>query len=207
MTLTELHCCLGHISPAAAACLVKEGKIHGIKLLQPTKSDFCQTCAEAKLKCMPFPKECQNHATKVGEVIHSDMWGPAQTQAIGGKQYWITFIDEYTCWGEVYFMKAKSEALLKYKTFEAWFEKQHSIQIKRLQSDRGGEYLSNKFNEYLDSRGIVRKLTVHDTPWQNGIAECCNGILADRVRAMLLDSGLPKFLWSEATAHTMWIQN
>ena len=101
----------------------------------------------------------------------------------------------------------KSDVLENYQTLDKRMETQDKIRIKILQSDRGGEYLGTKFTKYLAERGTTRRLTVHDTPSSNGISERCNGILADHVRSMLIDSDLPKFLWGEATKHAMWVRN
>lgn len=46
--------------------------------------------------------------------------------------------------------------------------------IKVLHSDRGGEYMSEEFTTFLDRKGTERKLTVHDTPQENGVAEQLN---------------------------------
>ena len=53
----------------------------------------------------------------------------------------------------------------------------------------------------------MRKLTVHDTPEHNGVAKCLNQTLLEKVRAMLHESSLPKFLWAEATAHAVYLKN
>jgi hypothetical protein len=71
-------------------------------------------------------------------------------------------------------------------------------------SDHGGEYLSNAFTMHLESKGTTQLLTIHDSPASNGIAECCNGLITEYIRAMLLESGLPKFLWAEVAHHVMW---
>ena len=86
-------------------------------------------------------------------------------------------------------------------------EIQFGRDIKRLQSDRGGEYTGNEFTQHLREHGTTRQLTVHDSPPSNGIAERCNGVIVEHVRAMLIDSGLPKFLWLEAMQFAMWIRN
>jgi hypothetical protein len=70
-------------------------------------------------------------------------------------------------------MSRKNEAFACYKQYEAWDETQHGARIKQLQTDRGGEYLSGEFTAHLKSKGTVRKLTVHDTPEENGSTECC----------------------------------
>ena len=52
-------------------------------------------------------------------------------------------------------MQYKSEAFQKFKDFRAEVEKQLGKSIKSLRSDRGGEYLSNEFQNYLKENGIV----------------------------------------------------
>jgi Reverse transcriptase (RNA-dependent DNA polymerase)/Integrase core domain len=201
-----LHQMLGHISPAAAAKLVKDGQISGIELTDDDAT-FCETCAALKIKCLPFPKEHLKLAITISDVVHSDIWGPAQITSLGGKRSWCTFIDEYSRWGTLFFLKSKDKVLSCYKVFEARLETQFGVKIKALMSDRGGEYLSNTFTMHLDSKGTTRLLTVHNSPASNRIAERCNGVIAEHVRVMLLESNLPKFLWAEAAHHTMWLCN
>jgi hypothetical protein len=76
-----------------------------------------------------------------------------------------------------------------------------------LRSDRGGEYLSTAFNEHLAAAGTAKKLTTHDTPQLNGIAERLNRTLLERIRAFAHDSGLPLSLWGEALRHAAWLKN
>ncbi|GJZ33833.1 retrotransposon protein, putative, ty1-copia subclass [Tanacetum coccineum] len=46
-----------------------------------------------------------------------------------------------------------------------------ALKIKALRSDRGGEYLSQEFKDYLSENGIVQNLTSPYTPQQNGVSE------------------------------------
>jgi len=48
---------------------------------------------------------------------------------------------------------------------------------------------------------------VHDSLPQNGTAERGMRMRAKRAQALLLASGLPRFLWEEAMKHTTWLQN
>jgi hypothetical protein len=45
---------------------------------------------------------------------------------------------------------------------------------------------------------MARKLTTHDTPQLNGIAEHLNCTLLEWIHAFTHTSGLPKSLWGEA---------
>ena len=68
----------------------------------------------------------------------------------------------------IYCISWKLEVLAKYKEYEAWMKTQYGKPIKVLQSDRGGEYLSNKFDNHLEANGTIRSPTVHNTPEENG---------------------------------------
>ena len=130
----------------------------------------------------------------MGDRIYSDVWGPSRHQTIDKKFYYISFTDDYSRESVIYLMKAKDEAFQKYKLYKAMLACQRGIQIKILIMDRGGEYTSTKFNKHLENQGTNHRLTVHDTPESNGVAERLNRTLVERTHAMLLDSKLPKFL-------------
>ncbi|GJT02856.1 retrotransposon protein, putative, ty1-copia subclass, partial [Tanacetum coccineum] len=57
--------------------------------------------------------------------------------------------------------------------------------IKALRSDRGGEYISQEFKDYLKACGIVQQLTPPYTPQHNGVSERRNRTLLDMVRSMM----------------------
>ncbi|KAK8508994.1 hypothetical protein V6N12_016838 [Hibiscus sabdariffa] len=69
------------------------------------------------------------------------------------------------------YMRHKSEALEKFKEFKNEVQNQQGKSIKALRSDRGGEYLSQDFDELLKECGIVSQLTPPGTPQWNGVSE------------------------------------
>ena len=75
-----------------------------------------------------------------------------------------------------------------------------------LRFDRGGEYLSIEFHDYLKECGIVLQLTPPKTPQLNGVAEGRNQTLLDMVRSMMIRASLPISLWGyalETAAHIL----
>ena len=66
--------------------------------------------------------------------------------------------------------------------------------------DNAREFILSEFQEYLDSEGIILEMTSPYLPSQNGVAERLNRTSIERARAMIINSGLPKFLWEEAIA-------
>jgi transposase InsO family protein len=95
-------------------------------------------------------------------------------------------------------------------------ENQHSITIKIVRSNRGGEYygrhapygqIPGPFAKYLEENGIKAQYSMPGEPQQNGVAERCNRTLMDMVRSMLSDSSLPVELWMEALKTVAHILN
>jgi transposase InsO family protein len=102
----------------------------------------------------------------------------------------------------VYLLKTKDEVLNYFKTYKAEGENQLERKIKRLRSDRGGEYFSNAFDEFCVEHGIVRERTPPYSPQSNGIAERKNRTLTKLVNSMLDTAGLSKEWWCEALLTT-----
>ncbi|KAK8669723.1 hypothetical protein V6N13_107147 [Hibiscus sabdariffa] len=65
---------------------------------------------------------------------------------------------------------ASVSALEKFKEFKNEVQNQHGKSIKALRSNRGGEYLSQDFDELLKECGIVSQLTAPGTPQWNGVS-------------------------------------
>jgi transposase InsO family protein len=89
----------------------------------------------------------------------------------GDKRYFITFIDDSTRFCYVYLLKSKDEALRYFKTYKVEAENQLERKIKRLRSDRGGEYFSGDFSEFYVEHGIIHESRPPYSPQSNGVAE------------------------------------
>src|ERR1700710_1931267 len=88
LTVCELHRVLGHVSQSAVLDAVKKGLIEGVKLDSTLQPEFCDACTQAKASRQPFPAETKNWARTYGELVHTDLWGPAQTTSISGYLYY-----------------------------------------------------------------------------------------------------------------------
>jgi transposase InsO family protein len=147
-------------------------------------------------------------AQHFGDEIHTDVWGPSPIATCQGRKYFATFTDDATRYTVTYLLRTKVEALEAYKSFEAWAITQgHCTVIKVLRSDCGGKYLSRAFDQHLKKAGTARKLTTHDTPQLNGVAEHLNRTLLERIHALTHASSLPKLLWGKALRHAAWLKN
>jgi hypothetical protein len=69
-----------------------------------------------------------------------------------GGNYFITFIDDFTRFGHVYLISHKSEALDCFIRYTNLVENKLSTKIKALRTDRGREYLSEQFKNFVMKR-------------------------------------------------------
>ena len=113
------------------------------------------------------------------------------TLSLGGSQYFLLFIDDYTHMMWVYFLRYKSHVFECFRKFKPQAEKESGHCIKALHSDRGGEYLSNEFKAYYDDYAIQRQLTASYTLEQNGVSERKNRTITEMARSLLKGKQLP----------------
>ena len=93
------------------------------------------------------------------------------------------------------------------KIYKAEVKNQLEKKIKRIRSDRGGEYFSNEFDSFCAEHSIIHERTPPYSPQSNGVAERKNRTLTDLVNAMLDVSGLSKAWWVEAILTSCHVLN
>jgi len=89
----------------------------------------------------------------------------------GGKRYFMTLIDVATRFCYVYLLHTKNEALDYFKIYKPEVENQLERKIKRLRSNRGGEYFPLIFDEFYEEHGIIHEMMRPYSPQSNGVAE------------------------------------
>ncbi|KAK4403179.1 hypothetical protein Sango_1058600 [Sesamum angolense] len=124
----------------------------------------------------------QNHGVKMLSLVEKleDLKARLDNDT-EGFSYFITFADDQSRYGYVYLMRYKSEAFGRFKEYRLEVGNQTSHKIKALQSDRGGEYLSDEFIDYLKENEILSQWTPPGTPQLNGVAERRNQTLLHMV--------------------------
>ena len=123
------------------------------------------------------------------------------------KKYYITFIDDYSRYTKLYILRHKDETGEMFLKYKAEVENQLGKKIKRLRTDRGGEYESNPFNSFCEEHGIIHETTPPYSPESNGVAERKNRTLKDMMNSMLVSSGAALNLCGEAILSACHFQN
>jgi RIO-like serine/threonine protein kinase len=154
---------------ASFGCLMRLANLNLIPKFNLVKKSKCHVCVESKQPCKPH-KAAEARSLAHLELVHSDLCEMNGILTKGGKRYFLTFIDDSTRFCYVYLL-TKDEAFNYFKTYKAEVENQLERKIKRLRSDRGGEYFSNVFDEFCVEHGIIHERTPPFSPQSNGIVE------------------------------------
>ncbi|GJY54054.1 putative RNA-directed DNA polymerase [Tanacetum coccineum] len=197
------HCHLAHINKKRIEKLQQEGLL---KSTDDESFDQCVSCLSGKMTRKSFPHRPERVTDLLG-IIHTDVCGPLRHVSRQGASYFITFTDDYSRYGYVYLLKHKHEVFETFKVFKNEVENQLGKTIKAIRSDRGGEYISQEFKDYLKANGIVQQLTPPYTPQHNGVSERRNRTLLDMVRSMMNLTTLPLSFWDYALESATRILN
>ncbi|MCO5596690.1 hypothetical protein L7F22_050758 [Adiantum nelumboides] len=154
-----------------------------------------------------FSQDGSVRATRKLQLVHSDVCGPMRTSSVGNSLYFVSFIDDFSrfCW--VYPLKAKSHVFAIFQRYVSMVENETGCKVQTLRTDRGGEYMSGAFKDFLGKKGIKHQCTMPYTPQQNGVVKRKNGSLMEMARCMLKAKSLPHKLWMEAVACAAHVLN
>ncbi|WVY98453.1 hypothetical protein V8G54_030604 [Vigna mungo] len=64
--------------------------------LQSIEFDMCEDCILGKQKRVSFQRSGRIPKKEILEIVHSDVCGPITISYIGGKRYFVTFIDDHS---------------------------------------------------------------------------------------------------------------
>jgi hypothetical protein len=95
--------------------------VTGVPQLSSEHQDVCRGCALGKFTKTSFPSSDTRSAGAL-DLIHTDVCGPMSRASFSGREYYLTFIDDYSRKTWIYFLKTKSEVFKRFQEFKALVE-------------------------------------------------------------------------------------
>ena len=75
------------------------------------------------LRKIPVPKYSGTRTKDILEVVHTDILWPFNPKAVDGQHYAIGFVDSFSSYQKVYFLKTSNDAIEKVGQFVSDIEK------------------------------------------------------------------------------------
>jgi transposase InsO family protein len=127
-----------------------------------------------------------------------DLFGPIAYISIGGSNYCLVIVDDYSRFTWVFFLQEKSQTQETLKGFLRRAQNEFRLRIKKIRSDNGAEFKNSQIEGFLEEEGIKHEFSSPYTPQQNGVVERKNRALLDMARTMLNEYKTSVQFWAEA---------
>jgi transposase InsO family protein len=134
----------------------------------------CEGCVLEKHPQEKFNKGNSQRASAPLDLIHIDIVGPFPHPSINKEMFVLIFVDDFSRFTWIYFLRQKSEVFQHLKDFKALVETQSGKKIKVLQIDNKGEYVNHEIHNIFHEVEIQLQHIVPYTLQQNGVAEWKN---------------------------------
>ena len=200
-SLRKWHEILGHCN--VKDVLKLQNVVEGMKISDKEFGD-CSVCIQGKMvnETCKLPDARAKYPL---QFVHVDVSGPIEPTAREGFRYTLCFTDDFSGLLCVYLLKNKSDVTLatrKYLADMAPYGK-----VKKIRSDNGGEFVSREFKDLMIENQIKHETSAPRSPHQNGTAERQFRTIFEMARCLLLESKLPKYLWSYAVVSACYTRN
>jgi transposase InsO family protein len=146
---------------------------------------ICEGCVLGKHPQEKFDKGKTQRVSAPLDLIHSDLMGPFPHPSIRKVCFFLIFVDDFSRFTWIYFLRKKSEVFQHLKDFKALVETWSRKKIKVLRNDNGGEYVNHEIHNIFHEAGIQLQYIAPYTPQQNGVSERKNRSLKEMAYCML----------------------
>ncbi|GKC76681.1 putative RNA-directed DNA polymerase [Tanacetum coccineum] len=118
---------------------------------QTISEHLCATCNKAKKIREPFPLS-DHKSSKIGELVHLDVWGPYKVTSIDGFRYFLTIVDDFTRAVWIYMLKGKDDVYDSIVSFAQMITNQFETNVKTFRSDNGSKFVNNKLQRFFNEK-------------------------------------------------------
>jgi hypothetical protein len=111
----------GHLNFRYMQQLRKKILVDGLPDIHFSKG-VCEGCVLGKHPQEKFDKEKSQRASTALHLIHNDLMGPFSHPSIKKVRFFLIFVDDFSCFTWIYFLKKKFEVFHHLKDFKALVE-------------------------------------------------------------------------------------
>jgi transposase InsO family protein len=197
---------LGHVRMKQLNILIKHDLARGLKDVVFKKDKLCSSCQARKKVENTHPKKSIMSTSKAFELLHMDLFAPAQYTSISENKYGFVIVDDYTRYTWAFFLVDKSDMIATSKSFVKGIHNEFETTIKRVRSDNGSEYKNTRIDELCDDFGIRHQFSAKYTPQSDGLVEN-NRTLINMARSMLNEYNVSQSFWAEAINTACYCSN
>lgn len=203
-----LHQRLGHLSKKYLRVMRTKDSVEGLGVVDNQSPVECTVCPLSKNTKQPHVST-RPRSLRFLENVHIDLSGINRCKGLNSEMYYILFCDDFSSFRHIYPLKSKTkeEVFSTIQKYIARTERQTGCLLRQFTLDGGGEFINSIMSEFCDESGISLHVTAAHTPEENGVSERGNRTVAQKARAMMIQSGVPLRFWFEACNTAVFLMN
>ena len=164
----------------------------------------CDACLRGKAKARPHPAFSLNRSSVPGECWQYDTFGPSREFSLSGNKYAGVLTDACSMYSHVVFGRHKNQLPGKIVPILRVMSRTFSC-FAKFRSDNAPEL--KVIWDLCAELGVLVEKTVPGESAQNAAAERMIGVLTEKARVLLLQSGASRGFWAEAFLYACWLNN
>lgn len=218
--LVLLHERLGHVHYNRLMTLINSKAILGLGKWSLSSAEVkiaekaireCHACTIAKGTHLPLGHKGLHRSTDSFAILHFDSWVMSYIDRHGNRvhDYGILIKDSATDWliTDLFKQKDLIPPRIKQILISLRNKLNGNIVIKELHGDNGTELFTELVRAYCRENGIEITCSPPHQPALNGIAERAVRIIKEGVSVLLIQCGLPEWMWGHALRHYCYVWN
>ncbi|XP_022870546.1 uncharacterized protein LOC111389800 [Olea europaea var. sylvestris] len=159
---------LGHLNYKSLEQLAKKELIDGLPKIVPSENVVCGPCQLGKQLKRSHKKTIKIMTKRPLELVHMDLMGPSRTESLGGKQYSLVVVDDFSRFTWIELLREKSDACDLIKSLCKRLSNELNLKVSRMCSDHGKEFENFNLENFCMDEGILHEFSSPITPQQNG---------------------------------------
>ena len=105
------------------------------------------------------------------QLLHMYLFGPTRTLSLGGKQYALVIIDDYSRFTWTFFLAHKDETIVFFTKFYKKAQNEKGFTITSIRTDHGGEFDCKPFELFCEENSFEYNFSASRTAQQNGVVK------------------------------------
>ena len=93
-----------------------------------------------------------------------NLFGSSRTLSLNGKRFDLVLVNDYSRFSQIFFIVHKNEAFDKFLLFFRRVQIAHRAKVVAIQTDHGGEFENNSFDEFYDKQGMKHQYSSPRNP-------------------------------------------
>ena len=157
----------------------------------------------AKQRKLSFTSN-NNLSSNAFDLTHIDIWGHFSIQTYFGYSFFLTIVDDATCYTWVFTLRHKSDVISIIPQFFKLVETQYGKTIKKVRSDNAHEL---KFTTFFEQKGVVHQYSCVQCLQQNSVVERKHQHILNTARALYFQSQSPLNFWGDCILTAVYLIN